>query len=198
MRASYMQSELHALPTLGDDVAAELRQCLGEELVRTVMSADGSAWLPLAVDLQLTDVVRRRVGARALRTWGSSTMRIAIEGPLLRPILRAAVALFGMTPLTVVRHASITWSEIYRGCGEMRVEQLGPDRVRIHVEHAPPMMLEDLSYLEGVAGALEAGLQLAGVTASVGLSRDTAQSAVFDVTWHPASRATTSHLEARH
>jgi hypothetical protein len=185
MRASYIQGNLHALELLGPEHAARIHAALGPGLTRTIRQASRVDWLPLSVDLALTAAVFREVGIEGLRAWGRNALLVSADGPLLRPILRAAISLFGLTPLSLLRHMPMAWRQVYQECGVVRVEQVTPRELRIHVDGLPEAMAEDTPYLEGIAGAIEGALQLARSKGTVSLSRASTVSVVFDVIWEP-------------
>lgn len=187
MRASYIQGNLEAVELLGPDASARIHTLVGTELEKTIRTATRVDWLPLDVDVRLTHVVAEVVGLEKLKEWARNAFLHSVEGPLLRPILRAAVSLFGLTPLSLLRHTPVAWKQIYTDCGEVRVEQVDPQHLRIHVDGVPELMTRDRIYHEGTCGTLSAALHLSRVNGSVTLEIVSPHSIVFDVRWEKLS-----------
>lgn len=183
MRASYIKDNLAAVRSFGPDVERSLRGEIGDAVVE-IESAARVDWLPIGVDVALTRTVRKLTGSNGVRDWSRRSFLAAVEGPMLRPIVRAVVSLFGLTPATVLRRAPMGWQQIYQNCGLLICEPLAPDRMRLRVEGARGPFLDDHDYVEGTCGTFEGAVDLGGARGNVSAHIDAnARRVEFDVSW---------------
>lgn len=160
MRASHLKSNLEALRDLGPDAEARVRAAV-PEVVREVEEAVRVAWLPLELDVRLTEAVERATDEERLRAWGRDAIARSAEGPLLRPIL-AALERLGLTPHVALKRVPHGWSLIYRDCGEIGYERLGEREAVLVQDDAPEAMLRSEPYVIGIAGAFDGVMALSG------------------------------------
>ncbi len=183
MRASYIKDNLDAVRAFGPELEARLRRDIADT-VAEIEHASRVDWLPIGVDVVLTRAVRRLTGTNGVRDWSRRSFLSAVEGPMLRPIVRAVVSLFGLTPATVLRRAPMGWQQIYQGCGLLVCEPLTPDRMRMRVEGARGPFLDDQDYIEGTCGTFEGAVDLGGARGTVDAYVDApARRVEFDVRW---------------
>lgn len=184
MRANHIQSNVASLQLLGVDVAERVRQDVGPALLERIERASRVEWLPLDVDVALTAAVARATGDDdGVRAWSRAALRTSVEAPFLRPIVKTAVSLFGLTPSSLLKHAPTGWKQVYVDCGVLRFESVADKHVRLHLDGVPREMSESKAYLVGVAGAWEAAFDIARVDGAVALELPSSVAAVFDVTW---------------
>ncbi len=183
MRASYIKDNLAAVSSFGPELERRLRS----EIASTIAEIEQAArvdWLPIGVDVVLTRAVRRLTGTSGVRDWSRRSFLSAVEGPMLRPIVRAVVSLFGLTPSTVLRRAPMGWQQIYMNCGLLVCEPLATDRMRLRVEGARGPFLDDVDYVEGTCGTFEGAVDLGGARGTVHAHMDpTAKRVEFDIAW---------------
>jgi hypothetical protein len=183
MRASYIKDNLAAVRSFGPDVETRVRREIPDVIAR-IEGAARVDWLPISVDAALTRAVAQLTGASGVRDWSRRAFLSAVEGPMLRPIVRAVVSLFGLTPATVLRRAPMGWQQIYQGCGMLVCEPLAPNRMVVRVEGASGPFLDDADYVEGTCGTFEGAVDLGGARGVVHAHVDRAAKRVeFDVSW---------------
>jgi hypothetical protein len=184
MRANHIQQNVASLGLLGASVVRAVKDDLGAEQLARIESASRVEWLPVEVDVALTEAVARVTGEAGLRQWSRAAMAASVEAPFLKPIVKAAIALFGLTPASVLRHAPTGWKQVYLDCGVIRFESVNDRHVRLHLDDAPLQMTQSQPYLVGTAGAWEAAFDIANASGGeVKLTIPSPTSAVFDVTW---------------
>lgn len=184
MRANHIQQNVASLDLLGADVARAVKAEIGAYTLDRIASATRVEWLPIDVDVELTEAVARITGEDGLRKWSRAALAASVEAPFLRPIVRTAITLFGLTPASLLRHAPIGWKQVYQDCGAIRFESVSDTHVRLHLDGAAPQMTSSKPYLVGVAGAWEAAFDIARVEGGVvTLDVPSPVAAVFDVTW---------------
>jgi len=160
MRVSHLKANLESLDDLGAEHAARVRaEAAG--IVSAIQAAVSVAWLPIELDVELTDAVERVAGRARMREWSRNAIVRSTEGPLLRPML-SALTRMGMTPHSAFKRVPYGWSLIYRGCGDLSYEAVGPKEVLIIQRDAPRAILDSPSYVHGIAAAFEGIAQIAG------------------------------------
>lgn len=183
MRASYIKDNLSALGSFGADVERQVRSAI-PDTVTEIERAARVDWLPIDVDVALTRAVHQLKGTPGVRDWSRRSLLSAVEGPMLRPIVRAVVALFGLTPATVLRRAPMAWQQIYQDCGLLVCEPVSPHEMRLRVEGARGPFLNDGAYVEGTCGTFEGAVDLGGARGVVHAHMDPGAGRVeFTVTW---------------
>lgn len=184
MRANHIQQNVESLDLLGADVARAIKEDLGADLLARIEKASRVEWLPLDVDVALTAAVARAKGEAGVRAWSRAALNASVEAPFLRPIVKAAISLFGLTPGSLLRHAPTGWKQVYLDCGTLRFESVADQHVRLHLDEAPLQMTESKPYLVGTAGAWEAAFDIArSQSGVVALDITSPTTAVFDVRW---------------
>ncbi len=98
MRASHIQSNLASVEMLGAGEAHRVRHALGAGRVATIEEAGRMEWLPLEIDVALTDAVGEVAGMDGVRRWARTSIQQSLDGPLLGPLRDGAVRLFGLAP----------------------------------------------------------------------------------------------------
>src|SRR5690606_10752912 len=140
MRVSHLKANLESLDDLGAEHAARVRaEAAG--IVSAIQAAVSVAWLPIELDVELTDAVERVAGRARMREWSRNAIVRSTEGPLLRPML-SALTRMGMTPHSAFKRVPYGWSLIYRGCGDLSYEAVGPKEVLIIQRDAPRAILD--------------------------------------------------------
>lgn len=183
MRASYIQDNLAAVRNFGPEVERRLRMDIADT-VAEIEAAARVDFLPIGVDVVLTRAVHALTGVNGVRDWSRRAFLSAVEGPMLRPIVRAVVSLFGLSPSTVLRRAPMGWQQIYQNCGILVCESLSTHQMRLRVEGARGPFLDDVDYVEGTCGTFEGAVDLGGARGIVHAHIDApAKRVEFDVAW---------------
>lgn len=183
MRASYIKDNLAAVAACGPRVQSQLYAAIPDTIAE-IQSAARVDWLPIGVDVALTRAVCELTGISGVRDWSRRAFLCAVEGPMLRPIVRAVVSLFGLSPATVLRRAPMGWQQIYQDCGLLVAVPLAHNHMRLRVEGARGPFLENQCYVEGTCGTFEGAVDLGGARGTVEAHVDVAAKRVeFDVLW---------------
>lgn len=167
MRAAHIKENLASLPMLGDERGRAARARLDPALVQRIESETRLSWLPLDCDVQLTAAVAAEAGELGVYEWSREAMRRTAVTPLLGPLFRGAVGLFGLSPLGAFRWVQSGWDSIYRGCGRWTHEPSGEGSLVLLHHDAPPPMRRPRTYRLGIAGAFHGVIDVFGYTGSV-------------------------------
>jgi hypothetical protein len=99
---------------------------LPAEAIATVARAGGLDWLPLALNVQVTQAIYDGLGAaEADRFFRAHTMA-SFEGPILQTMVTTAVRMFGLDPVSFARWVPRAWHMIFREAGAWRVPEPAP------------------------------------------------------------------------
>jgi hypothetical protein len=106
---------------------------------------------------------------------------------VLGGLVRSAAALFGLTPPGLLRWAGRGYGRVCRDCGDLSVSSTEAGLVRLALTDLPDG-LGAPSYLESMAGALEAFLDVCRVDGSVQVELRPG-GAAFLLRWRPPAGA---------
>lgn len=169
VRGRHMKSLVGALEVW--DGGARPLALLPAEALGTISSAGGLDWLPVALDLQVTQAIYDGLGsAEADRFFRAHTLE-SFEGPILQTLVSTGVRIFGLDPVSFLRWVPRGWHLIFRGVGEWRVPAVPPGATSVALVLAslPGECAEHAVWVRSVARSIAAVLDLARVAGSVEL-----------------------------
>src|SRR5690606_37648786 len=120
-------------------------------------TAHATAWLDVALDVQLAEAVWEVVGHERARQLNRAVAEALIGGPLLRPLHSAAMKVLGSN-LAAFKWLPSGWRAVFRDVG--RPEWVAADRALVLAE-LPPVAWSQ-PWIEGVASAIEGLAVLSG------------------------------------
>jgi len=124
VRGRHMKSLVAALERW--DGGARPLALLPADALATVSGAGGLDWLPLALNVRVTQAVYDGLGAaEADRFFRAHTMA-SFEGPILQTMVTTAVRMFGLDPISFARWVPRAWHMIFREVGVWRVPEPAP------------------------------------------------------------------------
>ncbi|HCF62264.1 MAG TPA: hypothetical protein DFS52_30270 [Myxococcales bacterium] len=119
VRATFTQLTMEAAERLEPSIAQKLRDQMPAESLLRIEQTSRLDWLPIEDDLELTRVVVGLLGPERARVFWRQNLLDALSAPLLGPIAKGAVRLFGPTPPAIVRWTPRAWPHVYSACGEL-------------------------------------------------------------------------------
>lgn len=162
---------------------------LPEEALRSVSAASGLDWLPVAINLQVTQAIYDGLGgAEADRFFRAHTVA-SLDGPILQTLVTTAVRMFGLDPVSFARWVPRAWHMLFRGVGEWQVEELQPEATSavLTLARLPRACAEHATWIRSVShslGALYDLAQVQGIVEVPLLAQDATQVA-FRLRWTP-------------
>lgn len=158
---------------------------LADDTLRTVSAASGLDWLPVAVNLRLTQAIYDGLGAAEADRFFRAHTVASLEGPVLRTLVVTAVQILGLDPASFARWVPRAWHMLFRGAGEWSVAEDGPAGAVLTLARLPVECAEHPVWLRSVARSLEALFDLAKVQGAVELAPrgQGAAQAVFRLRW---------------
>jgi len=138
IRASWLKFTMRCVRRQPANVPTLVKNAAGPELLTEIYEAAALAWLPGASFIALCESLRGALGATGARDFWASSLRQAIDEPLIRPLAKGGLTLFGRSPGALVRRTPQAWSLVTRGMGNLRVEPAEDERsLWMHVEELP-------------------------------------------------------------
>lgn len=162
--AGFVQDSLAAVDRHDPALGRALRERLEPEVLESIGKASTIAWLPVELDVALTEALFAVAGpataARILR----DNMVQSFDKPFLRPLIDGALRILGSSPERLLRWAPKAWSVVYRECGALAFEVGDVDgrtgAGTLHLRDLPRAVCASRPYLRGVAAALEGAFAL--------------------------------------
>lgn len=173
MRASQIDSNLRSLAALGAERERAIREQL-PDVVRAVEQASRVAWLPVELDIRLTDAVERACGLERMKRWARDAIERSSEGWLLRPVVIGLSAL-GLTPDGALKRVPSAWPLVFRDSGRLHYEHADRHGITLVHSDVPAAICRSPTYLESIAGSFEGVAEIGGakqVRSSVEIERD--------------------------
>ncbi len=171
MRASQMQQNIESLKKLGPETEAKVLAALPPEVIPAMQSEMKTAWLPLDLDVELTDAIQRVLGTKGVRDWARDAFSGSTSGPLLRPMLDGGLRIFGVKPARIFGLIPRGFDLLYKHSGTMRIESTSPTSLNVVHTSAPYEMTHSRPYLEGMAGAFDGLLEIMRFSGDVIVAR---------------------------
>jgi hypothetical protein len=166
--AGFVQGTLAALEP---EVRERVRARLAPDTLGTLERSSRLAWLPIEIDVELTDAVYAELGAARAHALFRRNLTAALDTPILRSLAHGALRLFGASPERLFGWAPKAYMQLYRDAGAMRFESDGPGAARLELSLLPAAVAASRDYLDGVAAAVAAGFDLMGVDGEVRIER---------------------------
>jgi hypothetical protein len=164
--AVHTRTSLRVVGELAPGADARVRARLQPEVREALDAAARSDFLPAMVDLDVAVAIHAELGPEAARRVARETLRRSLTGTVLGGLVRSAAALFGLTPPGLLRWAGRGYGRVCRDCGDLAMVSSDEGLVRLALTGLPDGMAAP-SYLESMAGALEAFLDVCEVEGSV-------------------------------
>lgn len=180
--AVHTRTTLEVLGELAPGAERRVRARLQPEVRDGLDAAARSDFLPALVDFEVAVAIHAELGPEAARRVAREVLRRGLTGSVLGGLVRSAAALFGLTPPGLLRWAGRGYGRVCRDCGELAVTATEEGVVRLALTGLPEGM-EAPSYLESMAGALEAFLDVCRVEGRVDVEPRPG-GAAFVLRWH--------------
>lgn len=189
IRARQVQNSLAALAKLAPEREHEIYaklDAIDPAILAGVRRARARDWIPLAHDVQLSEVVEATLGPGSDRARARASLTLSLESStFLKPLVHGVELVFGLEPSALLRQTTRGWAALFLNAGSIRYVVAGPSERLIEYTEIPQVVVDSEVYLNSIAGALEALAGLAKVAATVEVrERDTAERrAVFRARW---------------
>jgi hypothetical protein len=190
VRAAFTRAALHDALAVDTAVAARIRAALPAATIAQVLDAWRNAWLPVAIDMDVTEAITAALGPEQSAAFWRKILLETLESPLLKPLLDGVVSIFGLAPESLLRWAPRAWLAIYRNAGTMTVLERGIRSGRLGFDDITPALVRSGDFIEALRASCEAVFTLCHVYGEVKVeSCDlAARRAVYAFSWTPRPR----------
>jgi hypothetical protein len=167
VRGRHMKSLVEALEAW--EGGARPLALLPADVLAAIADASGLDWLPLSLDLQVTQAVYDGLGTAEADRFFREHMAGAFDGPILQTLVATAVRLFGLDPASFARWVPRAWQLIFREVGQWRVEGLAPGATSatLTLARLPAECADHLIWHRSVSRSMSALFDLARVSGTV-------------------------------
>ncbi|NUP06773.1 MAG: hypothetical protein HOW73_12025 [Polyangiaceae bacterium] len=167
IRAALTQSLLAALRRLPSGEGKRILQAIPAHDIEEATAALAIGWLPMSLHMRISDAIRDAVGPeRNVEVW-RWTMRDAFGRPLLKSFVALTTGIFGVTPRALFRRAEKLNELITRSCGTFSYEEENERGGTLTLTGFPAHRYRFICYVEGLAGCLEAAVDLGRMPGTV-------------------------------
>jgi hypothetical protein len=186
IRASYTKIGLRHFKHVHADHWEQLLAIVGEAARDDVRNASALEWLPAELHGTVADAMIEVAGRGPARALWADVMIEAFDNPVLAPIVRGALRIYGKAPPSVMRMTPRAWPLFFRDCGRSWMEPVGDDRATMLFAELPHAIMASTGILDSFLSNCDAALRYTGFAGSVTPSYEQISEARFsiDVQWH--------------
>jgi hypothetical protein len=140
---------------------------LSAELRREIREAGRLTWQDARLLMGLAEQIHRRFGAAGARAFWRGSFLDAISLPMMAPLARGALMLWGNRPDALVRRTPQAWQLMTRDCGQLKAVSVDePNAIILRAENLPRMFRADGFVCMG-EGGLESEMNYFRLSGSV-------------------------------
>jgi len=143
-------------------------------LIERIETASNLEWLPVSVNLELTDAIFRGLGDEPADTFYQNWLKRQMSAPAFAGLVRTALSLFRFDTGAISKWIPKAFDLMYRDYGQLTIEPLGPLHVRLSLCSMPQELAVHRNWQRSVASGLHALYFLTGVKGTTELARASA------------------------
>ncbi|HEY8039941.1 MAG TPA: hypothetical protein VIF15_09120 [Polyangiaceae bacterium] len=148
VRARHLQQWLENVTREEDPGRARFFASLPAEVRSTIEGASRVAWLPVALHVQLADVLRDAFGPARAHDYYRRAFAASLAHPPFDALVRTGARLLGLTPGSFLRWAPRGYETSFRNCGTLSTEALGPSRGHLVYRSLPGVCTASDAWLD--------------------------------------------------
>jgi hypothetical protein len=167
VRARHLQAWLEFVEAMEAPYPERFRQHLAAETNKLIREAAPVAWLPARLHAELAEVGLAAFGVRRAHEYYRWQFGLSMQGPLLGPLLRTGVAVFGLSPAAFLRWANRGWDLSFRDAGGIHGEVLENGHGRLFYRDMPQALATSHAWVESVASSFYGMLDFTRTTGVV-------------------------------
>lgn len=167
VRARHMKTFVETIGALEPPVRERIRARLPSEHVVAIDEAVPAVWLPMAINLSVTDAVSLELGPRDAHAFFRALVSAEYETDTFRAFLASVARLLGLTPTTYVKMAPRGWELVFKNCGALR--PLARERHQAWLEYTniPSICLQNDLWIESVRSSFYSAFDLTRVPGEI-------------------------------
>jgi hypothetical protein len=185
VRARFCQEWLEIVDQEEEPLRGRFLALLSPALRESIESASRLAWLPVAVHVELSDILERAYGPLRAHAYYRRAFAKSLSGPFLGPLVRTATHILGVSPAAFVRWAGRAYEAGFKNSGRIVGEVLGPGRGRLVYQDLPPVCTASDAWMTAPQGSAYGAYDVVGVDGIVRLdqSRRAEGQLTLDLEW---------------
>lgn len=133
----------------------------------TVAESTPGAWLPIELNVELTENLSVVLGAERAREFFRSTTLAEYETNLFKSFIATVTRLLGLTPAVFVKMTPRGWSLVFRACGTFRPLERDGQMARLLFSAIPAPCCRNELWLESVRSAFYTAFDLSEVNGEI-------------------------------
>jgi hypothetical protein len=159
VRARHMKSFVEALSGLEDARAPAILAATPPGMLETIEQATPSAWLPVELNVQLTELTTQTLADEAFDFY-RRMMLAEYETSLFKSFVAMSIRLLGLAPSTFVKMTPRGWPLVFRRCGKFRALEQSTGYALLRVTELPEICTRNEVWLESVRAGFASAFEL--------------------------------------
>lgn len=168
-RGRYMKDYLAAVRRLPPGKQEAVLKGL-ETLVERIEAASNLEWLPVSVNLELTDAIFRGLGDEQADAFYQHWLKRQMSAPAFAGLVRTALSLFRFDTASIAKWIPKAFDLMYRDYGTFAIEPVGPLHVNVTLTAMPLELASHQNWQRSVSSGLHALYFLTGAKGSTELT----------------------------
>lgn len=141
-----------------------------DSLVDRIEAASNLEWLPVSVNLELTDAIFRGLGDEQADSFYQNWLKRQMSAPAFAGLVRTALSLFRFDTIAIAKWIPKAFDLMYRDYGDFVIESQGPTHVNVQLGAMPAELAAHKNWQRSVSSGLHALFFLTGVKGSAELT----------------------------
>ena len=159
IRASWPKFALRCAKRPSTENGARILESVPDDLRREIREVGHLAWHHARVFRSLIDIIYHVTGGdEGCRAFWRTSFKEALTQPLIAPLARGAMTMWGDSPGSLIRRTHEAWVFFTRHCGSVRAVPLGDENATMLVFENLTPACRSPSFLRMVEGGLESEL----------------------------------------
>ena len=141
-----------------------------DTLLERIDTASNLEWLPVSVNLELTDAIFRALGDDAADQFYQNWLKRQMSAPAFAGLVRTALSLFRFDTVAIAKWIPKAFDLMYRDYGQFVIEPLESLHIRVTLGQMPQELASHKNWQRSVASGLHALYFLTGVKGTTELT----------------------------
>lgn len=125
------------------------------------------AWVPVDIDVEVTEAVARRFGLAEASSLVAARQREELGSPLFNTFLKTVMRIWGATPTLIVKQLPTGWKQLYSDCGTVTPLNSKPGESRMVLSGLPPVCTAARAWMASIPTAFQAVCDTVGIKSTV-------------------------------
>ncbi|HEY6556176.1 MAG TPA: hypothetical protein VI072_02845 [Polyangiaceae bacterium] len=167
VRARHMKTFVDTIDALEPPVRERIRARLPPGHVSAIDEAVPAVWLPMDINLAVTDATSLELGPRDAQAFFRALVSAEYETDTFRAFLASVARLLGLTPSTYVKMAPRGWELVFKNCGALRPLERERHRAWLEYTDIPSVCLQNDLWMESVRSSFYSAFDLTHVRGEI-------------------------------